>query len=189
MNAHEMAKPAPARREGTFREPVTPEMVAALRGAGLRQRWAIIGGTALVCAAVTGWSLTAGRPNWGAVVVVLLIGAAVVAASEYKRRGDLEGVAALGVCNHYVGHVEIKRQVTDDEDDDGTVTRREDYWLVVREAKIPLAVETGRALGGLRWAEVWYLDTGGIGGTGTLLLDVHDADGRVLHRHPDYHPT
>ncbi|MCA1669398.1 MAG: hypothetical protein LC793_18790 [Thermomicrobia bacterium] len=176
-----------AEPHGTFRPPLTPAMYVFLQGKIQRTRRGLA--TLLVVALVCLPFLL--RTQYGWLAVLIIIG--IVGYGTYNEtvgRTDVRQNLREGTFTRYVGSLEV-REERKYLDPDGTFNPqpRIHYTLTVPEQSFDVGSAVGERLRGGTWGAVDYLEEPGIGQPGGLLLEVRDAEGAVVYRHSDYHPT
>jgi hypothetical protein len=184
--------PAPhSAREGTFTLPLTPAMRRFLRDRAERTRAMTLGGLAVALLVLPALSL-AGYGEIGVLAALALLGYGCY--NELVVRRDARDDLAMGTFTRYIGRLTVDEiPIYDDTDasDESADRRLTGYRYELKVPAYAFAVSevVGRTLRAAPWGEVDYLDVSGVGAPAGVLLEVHDREGRRLHRHPQYEPA
>ncbi len=181
-------KPKTTERHGTFHLPLTPAMRVFLGGKVPRTRQGLIRWLVLAFIALPFLLRTA--YGWLAVVILLgILGYGVY--NETIGRADVRETLTGGTFTRYVGTLTVREE----HKYFGGPARGFDtaprihYTLIVPEQRFAVSRAVAERLGDGNWGAVDYLEESGIGQPGGLLLEVRDATGVVVYRHPDYRPA
>jgi hypothetical protein len=128
--------------------------------------------------------------GWLDVVIALgILGYGIY--NETVGRSDVRENLRAGTFTRYVGALGVREQrdYFDGPGESFDVQPHIHYTLTVPEQTFDVTKAVGERLQDGTWGTVDYLEESGIGAPGGLLLEVRDADGAVVYRHPDFHPA